>query len=214
MKAKDLAAGETYLVSNVNDWEDSPHRITRKVLLSTLPHRYESAGRGYSARTVDTVAVRSLATDAAVIERYGNVATVDSGDVRPNGTKWTLAYSGGNDYVGALMVAVDENGDPDGPAHVVALRDIRDTYEHGTAVIRERQRARAKAKREKAQRENDRQRRFDTARDSVQPSSTWDIRMYDARVSMSLEEFERIAALAAQALAENAAIGTPGDTAL
>jgi hypothetical protein len=201
MKAKDLTVGETYLVSNVNDWDLSPHRITRKVLLSAEPHRYESAGWGFSARTVDTVAVRTLATDAAVIERYGDVTTVDTGDVRPNGTKWTLTYSGGNDYVGALMVAVDENGNPDGPAHVVALRDIRDTYEHGTAVIQERQRARAKAKRERAQRENDRQARFYSARDSVRPSNTWDIRMYDERVSMSLEEFERIAALAARALA-------------
>lgn len=203
MKAKDLAAGETYLVSNVNDWDLYPHRITRKVLLSTEPHRYEPAGWN-TRRTVDTVAVRTLATDAAVIERYGNVATVDTGDVRPNGTKWTLTYSGGNYYVGALMVAVDENGNPDGPAHVVALRDIRDTYEHGTAVIRERQRTRAKAQRERAQRENDRQARFDNARDSVQPTNTWDIRMYDGRVSMSLEEFERIAALAAESLREPA----------
>lgn len=194
MRAKDITVGQAYLTSTSNDWAEYGSQIERKIALSPHPFIWEPRRHG-----TEPVTVQSIAPDAP--EQYANVQTVRTGDVKPS-SGWTKPYKYGTAYAGVLMVTVDEDGTPTGPAHVVSLRTIRATYDDGTALIRETQAARAADRRAARLREHVTADRFVAARDKVKPAHEYTIRCHDGDVRMPLAEFERIAALAAAAIAD------------
>lgn len=203
MKRTDLVIGETYLVSSSNDWIDTAYRNERVMLLSDQPFEYSNRG---SARFIRTEAPAPLDTVADITDQapegFDTVEVVRG--TKPSRDGWkqpgvsSIVYT---ERVGALMVAVDEHGRPSGLAGVRRLRDIRDTYENGSAAIRAASRARTQAERarreaERARRETERSHadRLDAAKAKA-GSGEYAVTMYQGQVRMSLAEYERIVAL-------------------